>query len=52
MMITNHPHMKSTIILKFWYLKFLEFQNIISKFSNFKSKWVIMCITYEQSFGL
>jgi hypothetical protein len=54
-MITYYPHMKSIHELKFVVIDFFKFQNIISKCSNFENhlldvcKWVLMCMTYEQS---
>jgi hypothetical protein len=57
MMITYHPHMKNTHILKIVVLEI--FRNSKYNFKNFKfqksfarCKWVIMCITYAQSFRL
>ncbi len=57
MMITYHPHMKSTHNSK--KLKFEIFKNSKYNFRMFKfqksfvkCKWFIMCVTYEQNCGL
>jgi len=57
MMITYHPHMKNTPNLNFVILE--KFKNSKYHFKIFelrksfgKCLWVIMCMTYEQSFGL
>jgi hypothetical protein len=56
MMITYHPHMKSTHNLTFVvpevftnskYIKIFKIQESFTKY-----KWAIMCMTYEQKCGL
>jgi hypothetical protein len=57
MMITYHPHMKNTHNFKIvvieifinskYYFKTFKFQESFAR-----CKWFIMCMTYEQSFGL
>jgi hypothetical protein len=57
MMITYHPHMKNTHNFKIVILEILKISKYNFKMFKFQKsfvgcKWVVMCMTYEQSCGL
>jgi len=57
MMITYHSHMKNTHNLKIVVLEIFRISKYNFKMFKFQDsfvtcKWVIMCMAYEQSYGL
>jgi hypothetical protein len=57
MMTTHHPHMNNNRDFKIVVIQNFKNSKYNSKMFKFqksvtKCKWVIMCMTYEQNFGL